>query len=371
MSIKTLITLLVAAAAVFLGFLGLTGTSPNAVLVSTVFSYHKWRASRLTLSDPALSWVRGVRPSNEYLALDALLRMGMRAKMANTDDLVGTTRKETAAFGDLLGFKEMQPLVANGVPCYMIEHEGASVENGVILHLHGGGYVAGEATFSGVLLGPFSQATGMRVYTVDYRLAPEHPLPAATDDAIAVYRWLLEDLKVDPSKIAIVGESAGGGLTLLLLQRIKQEKLPQPSCAVPISPYADLANTGSSAQTNRDRDNMIVPDTLNQMGQYAVGNLARDGSPTGRKADLTDPRFSPLYGSFDGLCPMFLLVGDIEILLDDTMRIAEKAQKAGVNVTLEVGPNMCHVYPLFFSIFPEAMQSFGRITGYINRHIRA
>jgi epsilon-lactone hydrolase len=187
------------------------------------------------------------------------------------------------------------------------------------------------------------------VLALDYRLAPEHPHPAPVIDAVAGYRWLLEQ-GVAPEHVVIAGDSAGGGLTVATLLRARDEGFPMPAAAVPISPMVDLQATGESMVTRADADPMIDRAMALEIVQLFLG----DG-------DRRDPHAAPLHGDLTGLPPLLIQVGDAEVLLDDSVRLADTARAAGVDVTLEVWPEMVHVFQASAGFVPEADAAIARI----------
>lgn len=245
---------------------------------------------------------------------------------------------------------------AGGVPALRISAADAAPDRAV-LYLHGGGYVFGSSR-SHRDLGEFlSKAAKAQVFMLDYRLAPEHPFPAAVDDATAAYRWLLKS-GFKPEKIAVSGDSAGGGLAFATLLSIKNHKLPMPACAVPLSPWADLECTGETFVSKAADDPMVQRDFTRQLaGMY----VPQGGS-------LRDPLVSPLHGDLKGLPPLLIQVGERETLLDDSVRMADLAKKAGVDVTLEVEPGQIHVYQIFASRLDEGVTAIDRIGRFILRH---
>lgn len=237
---------------------------------------------------------------------------------------------------------------AGGVPAEWIVAPEAD-DDRVVLYLHGGGYCIGSLDSHRRLAGHLSAAAKARVLNVDYRLAPEHPFPAAVDDAVAAYRWLLGQ-GVSSDRIAIAGDSAGGGLTLATLLALKDGGDPLPATGVPLSPWTDLECTGESMLTRAEVDLMVQPDRLKEYADwYANG------------ADLLHPHLSPLHGDFSGLPPLLIQVGSAETLLDDATRVAASAQAAGVDTTLEVWDDMPHVFQAFVGLLPEADQAVARI----------
>jgi acetyl esterase/lipase len=248
------------------------------------------------------------------------------------------------------------PVDAGGVPGEWVEAPEA-VDDRVVLYLHGGGYHMGSLASHRLLVSRLSAEAGARVLSLDYRLAPEHPFPAAVDDAVAAYRWLLGQ-GVSADRVAIAGDSAGGGLTLATLLALRDAGDSLPACAVPISPWTDLEGTGESMRTRADVDIMIKPDKIKEgVDWYAAGH------------DLRDPYVSPLHGNYAGVPPLLIHVGDAEVLLDDAVRVAGRARAAGVDVTLEVWDEMPHVFQAFVSLLPEADQAVARIGEWIRAQI--
>jgi monoterpene epsilon-lactone hydrolase len=193
----------------------------------------------------------------------------------------------------------------------------------VIFYTHGGGYVSGNCVDHRMHVAKFVRASGVGALLYDYRLAPEHPFPAAMQDTLVAYRWLLSQ-NVSPANIIIVGESAGGGLCLASLLAIRDEGLPLPMAGVALSPWTDLKCTGDSYHTNTKRD-ISTLGSWDIWGSYYIGTN-----------DPSNPWISPLYGDLHGLPPILIEVGDHEVLLDDARHFAEKARSAGVDITLHV-----------------------------------
>jgi monoterpene epsilon-lactone hydrolase len=224
-----------------------------------------------------------------------------------------------------------------------------------ILYLHGGGYYfCSPATHRGIAF-PLARRSGARIFSLDYRLAPEHPFPAALDDALAAYRILMSD-GLSPASIVIAGDSAGGGLALATLLALRDAGDPLPAGAVLFSPWTDLAVTGASMTSNDGRDPMFYSRAFVPAGKLYLG-----------KTDARNPYASPLYGRFDGLPPLFIQAGDTEVLLDDSTRVVEKARAAGVSVDFEIWPNMPHVFQMFAPFVPEANRALDRAAGFIRQ----
>ncbi len=248
-----------------------------------------------------------------------------------------------------------EKVAAGGVPAEWIVAPEAA-DDRVILYLHGGGYVMGSINTHRAMIGRISRAARAKALALDYRLAPEHPFPAAVEDATAAYRWLLAQ-GYKPNKIAVSGDSAGGGLTLATLLALRDAKTPLPAAAVPISAWSDMEGTGESVKTRAAVDPMVSAATLGQMGKHYLGS-----------ADPKTPLASPLHGDYTGLPPMLLQVGDAEVLLDDSTRVAAKAKAAGVKAELEVWPEMIHVWHVFAKILPEAQQAIDRLGQFVLQH---
>lgn len=224
----------------------------------------------------------------------------------------------------------------------------------VILYAHGGGYNIGSAMTHRCLTGRLALAADARLFSMDYRLAPEHQCPAPVEDAVAAYRGLLAD-GVRPERIVLAGDSAGGGLVLAALVALRDAGEPMPAACVGISPMTDLAKTGESMKTRVDLDPLVTPELSNR-------NAARYLGPDG---DPYNPLGSPLYADLKGLPPLLILVGTWEILHDDSTRFAEKARAAGVEVQLEVWEEMVHIWPYYAQFFPEAREAIGLMGRFI------
>jgi epsilon-lactone hydrolase len=226
----------------------------------------------------------------------------------------------------------------------------------VILYTIGGGYVSGSCSDHRTLVAKVAQNSGFAVLMFDHRLAPEHPYPAALEDAVTAYRWLL-DQGTRPENILIMGESAGGGLCLATLLALRDQGFPLPVAAVALSPWTDLKLTGDSYRTKANV--CISPPGMSQVcSKYYVGDH-----------DPTEPWISPLYGDLHGLPPLYINVGEYETMLDDSTRFAAKAKEAGVDTTLVVGPKMIHVYPLMAPMFPEATEALENVCIFIKKHL--
>lgn len=242
----------------------------------------------------------------------------------------------------------IEPVEANGVPGEWVSMPGASREHAV-LYLHGGGYVIGSPRTHRALTTDLARRTGARLLVTDYRLAPEHPCPAAIEDAVAAYRYLLEQ-GYKPENLAIAGDSAGGGLTLATLLALRDQGLPLPAAAALLSPWVDLTGNSLTLETRADVDPMVKKEGLLNMAAQYRGDLPAD-----------DPRCSPLFADLSGLPPLLIQVGDHETLLGDSEALDARARAAGVETRLEIWEEMIHVFHMFHFMLPEAAEANRRI----------
>lgn len=246
-------------------------------------------------------------------------------------------RSAMDAFGDLGSLPpgcQHEPLNAGGVKCERVAPGGA-VAGRRILYLHGGGYVIGSTRSHRPLVARLADAARATAIAPDYRLGPEHRFPAAVDDAVAVWRWMLDE-GAEPEKAVIAGDSAGGGLTLATALKLKADGLPLPAGLFVISPWADLTQSHATYQSKAGEDPMITLEGLNGMAGAYLGD-----------ADARDPLASPVNGDFAGLPPILIHVGSEEALLGDSLVVAERAGHARVDVRLEIWPEMIHVWHAF------------------------
>jgi acetyl esterase/lipase len=233
---------------------------------------------------------------------------------------------------------------------------GAGADAPVLLYLHGGGYIACSPETHRSLVGSLVRRTRGRAYVPRYRLAPEHPFPAAIDDARAAYRYLLEEEGVAPSQLIVAGDSAGGGLALATMLAVRDEGLPMPAGIVTFSPWTDLATTGHSLDENSERCAMFAGETIRRAAAFYVGT-----------ADPRTPLVSPLYGDFTGFPPMLVHASTDEVLRDDAIRVAERARAAGVTVELRLWRHVPHVWQFFAAVLPEARASLDATRAFIAR----
>jgi acetyl esterase/lipase len=238
---------------------------------------------------------------------------------------------------------------------WLIPH--GAEEDSAVLYIHGGAWFLGSTNTHRRLAGALAKVSGVRVLSINYRLAPEHPFPAALEDCQAAYEWLLAQ-GIAPGKIIVAGDSAGGNLALALLVSLRDQGKALPAGAVGISPVTDLTGSGASYQTRRKLDPYF-----NQMGN---NSLSRDYLGT---ADAHHPYLSPLFADLSGLPPLLIQVGDHEILLDDSILFGEKARAAGVQVEVEVWQGMFHVFQLYADILPEARQALVHVAQFVRARL--
>ncbi len=251
----------------------------------------------------------------------------------------------------------MQRRTIAGVPCDVIFPARPSPIERRVLYLHGGGFCVHLPKSYRRFAQRIAEAFSATVVLPEYRLAPEHRHPAATDDCLAVYRALLDD-GCDPGQLCLMGDSAGGNLVLVTLLRARDQALPLPACAIVMSPGADLTFSGDSHRRNAAADPLVPIDALHQVARQYADPQA-----------LSHPHVSPMRGEFNGLPPLKILVGSTEVLLDDSVNIAALARAAGGDVVLQVWRQMPHVFPIY-SFLPEAQFALRAMAGFFDRHRR-
>ncbi|RMG96265.1 MAG: alpha/beta hydrolase [Chloroflexi bacterium] len=249
-----------------------------------------------------------------------------------------------------------EQITADSVSGLLLAAEGAR-DDRLLLYFHGGGYVIGSSTTHQDLAWRLSAATQARVFSLDYRLAPEHPFPAAVEDALAAYRWLLTQ-GFTADRLALAGDSAGGGLVMAVLVALRDAGEPLPATAVCLSPWVDLALTGKSLTTNAAADPVITRERLAEYAQLYLG-----------ETDPQIPLASPLYADLNGLPPLLIQAGSAEILLDDASRLAARAEAAGVAVTLDIWEEMIHVWQAFAAVVPESQEAIARIGEFVRQYL--
>ena len=231
------------------------------------------------------------------------------------------------------------------------------VSNGrVVLYLHGGSYISGSCNSHRSIAANIASASKARALTLDYRLAPEHPHPAAVEDAVAAYKWLING-QVDPKRLAIAGDSAGGGLAVALLVSLRDRNIPLPAACVCLSPWTDLTFTGESWKSKAAVDLIIYDYKERAFAKMFLAGI-----------DPKTPLASPLYADLKGLPPLLVQVGTDEVLLADSTRLVERAKQAGVNAVIDEWEKMQHVWQFAASFIPEGRRAIDRIGEFINKN---
>jgi epsilon-lactone hydrolase len=292
---------------------------------------------------------------DQQLQLDAILRQGGL-------DTAGDVVPLRAAFNELMSHVPVPPDVqqraveTGGVDGVEVTIEGTPPDQ-VILYFHGGVYVIGTALASVPLVSELVRRAGVRAITLDYRLAPEHPYPAAVEDARAAYEGLLAQ-GIAPEQIAFAGESAGGGLAVATLLALREAGTPLPSCAFLMSPYADLTLSGETLTAREALDPVLTPVGLRVRVPDYVGG-----------ADASDPHISPIFGDLSGLPPLLIQAGSHEILLSDALRLAARAALSDVPVVLDVTPGVPHVFQGFAGLLDEAGTALDRASDFVKTQL--
>ena len=234
---------------------------------------------------------------------------------------------------------------------------GDNASDSILFYLHGGGYVIGSLTTHQSLVADISRAGGVKGFAIDYELAPEGQFPCATRDAVKAYQWLL-GTGVKAENIVIAGDSAGGGLTVATLVKLRDQNIPLPGAAILLSPWADLTHTSDSMDSRAEEDPMVSRESLNMMADmYLAG------------ADRKNPEASPVFADLTGLPPMLIQVGTAEVLLDDSRLLAKNAKAAGVDVTLQEWEEMVHVFPHYAPIISDGKKAIDQMGDFIRTHL--
>ena len=241
----------------------------------------------------------------------------------------------------------------NGVPVAWVDGPNSDKEK-VIVYVHDGAYITGSITQCRALTLGFSDISGARVLVVDYRLAPENPYPAGLEDIISVYKWLIDSEKIDPKNIILTGTSAGGGLVMAVLVKLRDEGAAIPAAGILISPWADLTCQSNSFIEKAEDDPWLSTRVLKEAADYYIGDK-----------DSRNPYISTIFADFNGIPPLFIQVGKVEMLLDDSLHLAENAEKTGIDYELDVWDDLFHVFVAFPS--PESQQAAEKIKSFIKR----
>jgi monoterpene epsilon-lactone hydrolase len=242
---------------------------------------------------------------------------------------------------------------AGGVPALWAVPKGCT-EDRVLLCSHGGGYVTGSMFTHRKVYAHLAKKVGCRALIVDYGLAPENPHPGPVNDMAKAYKWLL-DQGITPNHIALCGDSAGGGLAVTTILRIREQGLPLPAATMPLSPWLDMDGTGASFETNKQNDALVAPGVIQGMAATFLGE----------KGSRTDPLVNPLHGDLRGLPPVYIQVGGYESLLDDSRSLAEAVRKADGEVKIDVFPEMQHVFQFMAGVAPEADDAISKLATWV------
>ncbi|MFJ9721308.1 alpha/beta hydrolase [Streptomyces sp. NPDC101209] len=288
-------------------------------------------------------------------ALDAMLRSAPRSQTPLTPDEQRTGFATSITRPAPEGVAT-RTTVLGGRPTLELEPAELSTP-GRLLYLHGGGYVIGSPHTHAGLVGELARRAGLRTVSVDYRLAPEHPFPAAVDDGLAAYRELLAT-GTDPRDLVVAGDSAGGGLSIATLLAAREAGLPQPAAVVVLSPWVDLTLAGGSIRAKEGVDPIFTESDLRAYADLYVG-----------EGDRAQPLASPLFADLTGLPPLLVQVGANELLLDDAVRLAGRAGADDVEVTLEIGPGLPHVFQHHYGRLDEADAALERAARFLTAHL--
>ena len=316
--------------------------------------------------------MRIARPSLRARFFSAIYRLLIRRRSWGRDD-AAVARRARRLFNTPWPSRwfgrrwlKVEAVVGGGARGERLTPAGSAGRGGVIMYVHGGGYVSCSAATHRPITGALARLTSLRVFAIDYRLAPEHRCPAALDDAVAAYRQLLDE-GFAGEQIALAGDSAGGGLVLALLVRLRDENFPAPACAVCFSPWTDMTGSGASVTKNDGRCAMFRPESIGQFASVYLG----DASP----ADCESA--SPAFANLGGLPPVLLHVGSTELLLDDSRRVHKKIQaargerKPRAASRIRVFKDAPHCWQMLDPFVPEARRSLKEAAEFINSHVRA
>ncbi len=297
--------------------------------------------------------------SKQADAIKVLYGNWLETMGANPEMSLDETRAMFEQWGDITGEPGGVDYIeedCNGVPCMWANPKGAKADR-VLICTHGGGYVCGSMYTHRKMFGHLAKAIGCRALILHYRRAPEDTHPAQVEDAVTVYRWLL-DQGIKPEHIATTGDSAGGALCTTMLIAIRDQGLPVPAAGMPMSPYYDMEFTGESMQTKADVDCLVSKEIAQTMAATFLG----DASPK-------DPLANPFYADLTGLPPLYIQVGGDETLLDDSVRFEAKAKAAGVEVKMDIYPEMQHVFQFMAGMAPEADEAIAQMASWLRPKI--
>ncbi len=286
----------------------------------------------------------------------ALLRAVFKKQRLSIPELRANGVKNSKILGSVSKGMKIEKVDIDGIQAEWLFPVNASQEK-VILYLHGGGYVTGSIEDHRMMCGLLANSTEAQVLSPEYRLAPEHPFPAALDDSLKVYQWLV-DQGYSSTNIIVAGDSAGGGLSVATVLALKERSESLPAAVVCLSPWVDLALKGQSHTTKAKVEAMLQTDVLREWALCYTD-----------ESNLINPLVSPIYGDFHGFPPLLIQVGSEEILLNDSILLAEKARTDGVDVTLKVWEGMWHVWQALGELIPENKKTFEEIGEFVSVHL--
>ncbi len=286
-----------------------------------------------------------------------ILRMAFKGQKSTIRELRARSAMN-AKFSRVPEDMKVDKFEIEGIPAAWI-HTSDAEQGKIILHLHGGGYVTGSIDSYLMMCTRMAQTLKMNLLLPEYRLAPEHPFPAALEDALKVYRWLLAQGH-KPGDIIFSGDSAGGGLALATILALREAGERLPAAVVGMSPWTDLTLKGQSHITNARAEAVLRKDTLGEWAACYTG-----------KENPENPLISPIYANFHGFPPLLIQVGSQEILLSDALALAEKARADGISVTLKIWDGMWHVWQVLGDLIPESRQAFEQISRFVQEKVRA
>ena len=294
--------------------------------------------------------------SKQAAQLDVIYKGWIAALGANPNMPLDEMRAMFEHWGDVTGEPggvDYIETVAGGVPALWAVPKGCA-EDRVLLCSHGGGYVAGSMYTHRKIYGHFAKAIGCRALIVHYGRAPENVHPGPVDDMVKAYKWLL-DQGIKPGHIALTGDSAGGGLAITTILRLREKGLPLPAATMPLSPWLDMDATGGTFESNRERDVLVAREIIQGMSAAFLGE----------GGNRRDPLANPLHGDLRGLPPVYIQVGGHETLLDDSRNLADALRRADVDVKLEVAPEMQHVFQFLAGVAPEADEAIRQLAAWV------
>ncbi len=285
-----------------------------------------------------------------------VLRHTIRKQMSTFEEPAALRKQMSRSTGNPPADVTVETDSAGGVPSEWLTAQGAA-EDAVLLYLHGGGYVFGGPDSHRDIAWRLAKETRLKVLLIDYRLAPEHPFPAAVEDATTAYRFLLaEGYAAD--RIVLAGDSAGGGLATALMVNLKTLAVPLPKAAALISPWVDMTLLGESLLGNADKDVMLSPEAINRFATHYLNGQ-----------DPRSPLASPLHADLSSLPPVYVIVGSGEVLLSDSESLVEQLKAAGGEAELVVWPGMPHAFPVLSAFLPEGREAIGNISAFLTARL--